>query len=320
MLREARLLESLSHECIVPLERGWLEQRTGSEQPHICACAVSRSSLLRNTTTIGSEDVDDTLTSAERREAATDVLEEGCLCLRQPRLWSAATPATGDSLLCGSVRLLVESCCGLRSEDDAVAFLLRSWVPLTVNDVEVDDDEYDVAEQDEGDEMAGSNKNIGKGGIRSISQYGGLEQLRWGGDGTTGWRGTAEPKSTADGAICTTNTSAADSSLDRKIPNPITATEGCCCSCAYRGQVKVDDGGKNLTNFLYGERIVCLASYLLLPDWLPLSVWFETEFEPRTATSDEQGGAETTGVVTAPDDWALVWRHLLSMFVQVSVV
>lgn len=32
MLREARLLDSLHHECMVPLECGWLEQRTG-EQP-----------------------------------------------------------------------------------------------------------------------------------------------------------------------------------------------------------------------------------------------------------------------------------------------
>lgn len=34
MLREARLLDSLHHECIMPLECGWLEQRTGERQDY----------------------------------------------------------------------------------------------------------------------------------------------------------------------------------------------------------------------------------------------------------------------------------------------
>lgn len=328
MLREARLLDSLSHECIVPLERGWLEQRAGLEQPAICACAFCWSGPLVTTRTIGSEDVDDTTPAEEhatgedylrngssfqcrdRVEHTTDVLEDGRSNLRQPHLRGATATAPRDSIVCcggcgqtgNPVRFSVRSGYGFRSEDDAVAFLLRSWVPLTVGDLEVDDDEYDrvEADQDEGGEVVGSNKNIGEGGSRSASQYGGVEQLRWGGDGTTDWRGTAEPKSTADGPNSTTNTPAAEKPFDRKTPDP-----------------RVDEGGGNRMAFLYGERIVCLTSYLLLPDWLPLSVWFVTEFEPRTAASDEQDGTATTGVVTAPDDWALVWRHLLSMFVQV---
>lgn len=330
MLREARLLDSLSHECIVPLERGWLEQRAGLEQPAISACTVCWNSPLLTTKTIGSEDVDDTTPAEERangedslrnrtrfqsrdREGPpTDVLEDGCLSLRQPHLQSAiaATGSTDSIVCCGGcgrtdnpARFSVGSGPGLRNEDDAVAFLLRSWVPLTVRDVEVDDDEYDMAEQDEGGEMVGSDKNIGEGGGRSAAQYGGVEKLRWGGDGTTDWKGTAEPKSTAYGPTPTTDTPAAEEPLDRKTPVP-----------------KADEGGGNRIAFLCGERIVCLASYLLLPDWLPLSVWFETEFEPRMAASDGQDGTAPTGVVTAPDDWALVWRHLLSMFVQVRSV
>lgn len=327
MLREARLLDSLSHECIIPLERGWLEQRTSLEQPHICACAVCRSSPLKKLRGVASQDVYDTSATGKESTAA-DVMKEECLCLRQPHSWGATATATKDSGVCcggcgrkGSpVRFSVESGYGLQSEDDAVAFLLRSWVPLTVRDVEADDGEYDAAEQDQGGEMAGSNKNIRESGSRSGSQYGGVDHLRWGGDGTTDWKGNAEPKSTANAATLKTTISATEKQFDMTLLDPIAATEGCCCLCARGGRDRGDDGIGNRIAFLCEERIVCLASYMLLPDWLPLSVWFETEFEPRTSAVDEEDRAATTGMVTAAHDWALVWRHLLSMFVQVRGV
>eukprot|EP00752_Nemacystus_decipiens_P003016 g2797.t1 len=198
---------------------------------------------------------------------------------------------------------------GLHGEEvDIANFLLRSWVPLTLEDVDGDDDDDD-AHQDEDVEVENGRKHVDN------LEFGGLEQLRWGGDDKTNWRGTAEPKSTSHR---TALTPAADTALVWEAPNHFrAATAERPCSCAFGGRLSTNDDCGQGFRLRRRERTLSLASYLLLPDWLPLSVWFETEFEPRTASSDAQDGAVTTRAVTASDEWALVWQHLMSMFVQV---
>lgn len=280
LLREARLLDALSHSCVVPLESGWLEQRTDFEDPHVCACTTVRcgyppSGRARNR----AEGVREASESASMEESESGE-DGGCSC-RELSFNAPLSVSGGD--------------------DDVATCLLRSWVPLTLEDVDGDDSD---AHQDEEGGLATSYKGISSDGRRDILQYGDLEQLRWGGDDKTNWRGTAEPKPTAHRTPFTPPT---EITLDRKTPVHSSATCECLCSCACGRGYSVRRR----------ERALSFASYLLLPDWLPLSVWFETEFEPRTASSDAHGGAGTTRAVTAPDDWTLVWRHLLSMFVQV---
>lgn len=309
LLREARLLDTLSHSCVIPLDNGWLEQRTGFGDPYCCAgtaaCCRQPSNKAEavggksesppteesgsGETLLGSSDCQ----RSYRVGNLTDTPEGGCL--RQPGAVAIAAmrPVSchgGASCryLSSNVRFSVNGDYS-QGVNDAATLLLRSWVPLTLEDA--DDDG-----QDEGGELAHGNEDISDGGSRNSSQYGGLEQLRWGGDDKTDWKGTAEPKSTGQFA----------------------ATGECCCSCEFGGRVSTNDGGGEGFQPWRRERTLSLASYLLLPDSLPLSVWFETEFEPRAASSDEQGGAVTARAVTAAGDWALVWRYLLSMFVQVS--
>lgn len=283
LLREARLLDTLSHSCVVPLESGWLEQRTGFE------------------------------------DNAMAVPEGGCSPQSGALPIAAMGSASGGNACCvdlsSNIQFSVSSDGGSPGEENDVAsFLLRSWVPLTLEDV--DDDENDALE-DEGGELAKSNKGISNTGSRNSLQYGGLEQLRWGGDDKTDWRGTAEPKSTAHRTTSTTGFLTAEKLLERKAPENFTTIGEGLCYGACGGRLSTNDGGGGEFPVRRRERTLSLASYLLLPDWIPLSVWFATEFEPRAASSDAQGGAATTRAVTAPHEWALVWRHLLSMFVQV---
>ena len=297
LLREARLLDTLSHSCVVPLESGWLEQRTGFEDHRVCASTVCRgcpsSGIARNR----AEGVGEGSESAPAAEQSGSG-EDGCG--RFGDLGSeAGFPVSGGDGRSGE-------------ENDVAAFLLRSCVPLTLEDVDGDDSD---GHQGEWGELASDNEDIGNGGeSRNNLQYGGLKQLRWGGDDKTNWRGTAEPKQTAHRSALTP---AAGITLGRKAHNNVAAIGECLCSCTCRGRLSInDDGGRGFPP-RRRECMLSLASYLLLPDWLPLSLWFETEFEPRTASPDTQGGAVTTRAVTAPGDWALVWRHLVSMFVQV---
>lgn len=330
LLREARLLDTLSHGCIVPLESGWLEQRTGFEDPHVCACNICCSYPSRGRARNRAVGEESESAPAEESGSGEEVLDNsGCQhryrgdsssdapeggCWRQP---GALALAAMGSAFCrdrsSNVRLSVSGEDRSHGDTDVAALLLRSWVPLTLEDVDSDDND---AHQNDRGEQAHSNKDISNGGSINSPQCGGLEQLRWGGDDKTDWRGTAEPKSPAYRTTSTARTPVAEKPLDRKAPDNFAATSEFCLSCAYRGRVSTNDvGGGEFP--LRRRRTLSLASYLLLPDWLPLAVWFETEFEPRTASSDEQGGAVTTRVVTTPDNWALVWRHLLSMFVQV---
>lgn len=292
LLREARLLDTLSHSCVVPLESGWLEQRTGFEDPHVCAC-----------TTAGCGSYPSSERARNRAEGVGEASESA------PSVEQSGSGADGGAScrdLGSSIRFSMSG-----EENNVAAFLLRSCVPLTLEDVDGDDND---GQQDAGDELANGNEdNRHDGESKNNLQYGGLEQLRWGGDDKTDWRGTAEPKSTAHR---TALTPAAEIALVRQTPDN-AAIDECPCSCACTGRLSTNDGGGRGFFLRRRERTLSLASYLLLPDWLPLSVWFETEFEPRTASPDAQGGAVTTRAVTAPDDWALVWRHLVSMFVQV---
>ncbi len=332
MLREGRLLDTLSHCCIVPLEYGWLEQRAGFDQAK-GACATPCRTPLSNTTNTA-EDAEETSASAEEGGIGAGLLESGdhqrrykggCSeegRLRQPRMLGTPTVSTtgGAATSCNGVCFPVDSGDG-RGENDAATFLLRSWVPLTLEDagvVDDDDDDDDDVDQDEEGGLAHNTRHPGDDGTRRKKHYGGFEQLRWGGDDTTNWRGTAEPKSMAmaNWTTSSTNTVGFDGPLERK-PSELAVAADWYCSRAFGGREEASGGGRVGFVSSPGERILSLASYLLLPDWLPLSVWFETEFEPRTTAQGTQDDGATMAAVTAPDDWTLVWRHLLSMFVQV---
>lgn len=301
LLREARLLDTLSHGCVVPLESGWLEQRTGVEDPGVGACTgvcCSYSSVGRTRKRArGVGKASESAPEEERWGGEECFVSSGCQGRCRGLGPNVRLPLTGDD--------------GPHGETDVAASLLRSWVPLTLEDVDGDDnDEH----QDEGGELAH------RVGVRNGLLFGGFEQLGWGGDDETDWRGTAEPKSSAHRTTISTArfVEAENDMHEWETADNCAATSGeRVCTCACAGRASTDDGGRRGFSLRRRERTLSMASYLLLPDWLPLSVWFETEFEPRTASSDEQSGDLTTRAVTAPDDWAAVWRQLLSMFVQV---
>ncbi|CBJ27934.1 conserved unknown protein [Ectocarpus siliculosus] len=268
MIREARLLDTLSHDYVVPLEQGWLEERAGLEQFHVHTRSMRKSqveganyaSVSAAQDAIGIERV--AHSTRQHRclgNAATTAVLDEC-SLRQPHSRDAAI-ATTASAAQGSM-----ACCGCfrteagfppyyakrdrysGDEEHAAAFLLHSRVPLTLDDIDCEDGGMG--------EMSHSNKSIDDAST-APPQHGGLEQLRWGGDGTTGWKGTAEPKpSTDETTSCTGCTS---SPLPTAQPRPISLNSA-------------------------------------------------------AAASEGQDGATTTRAVTAPHDWALVWRHLMSMF------
>ena len=307
MLREARLLDSLSHECIVPLERGWLEQRAGAQptdnffrEPHprtragALATSVDRPPAVTQAT-LGSATVE-SLTSGIRPCRETPRSHDGCV--RQPRL-SSPVPVRCDS--CPSRRpgrervppadpsFVVDG--ALRGQDDdgdaAATFLLRSCVPLTVADVDGDDGD---SEEGEGDGVPGSGSyGISEGRIQRFGAS--KEQDRWGGDDTTDWRGIAEPKSTAAGRAEV----GLEAACGVSAPPPVLPLHKERCHLiadqgAFRnGGKEGDNGGSRAAG--QKKRILRLASYLLLPDWLPLRLWFETEFRPRTAAPGARGGA-----------------------------
>lgn len=125
-------------------------------------------------------------------------------------------------------------------------------------------------------------------------------QLSWGGDSNTDWRGTAEPKG-AKHAEC----SAIDGAVSSTMPALPFNLKRCGCTGAPHGQWKKD------------QRSIRLTSYLLLPDWLPLCLWFEREFEPCVAGDDKSGVRGIDAAVMAAGDWANVWSQLRDMFLQV---
>lgn len=312
MLREARLLGSLSHDCIVPLERAWLEQRTGEEPKtsHFHNKPSRKRSWGR----------DERLGVAMKCPTLSDCQESSCGPCGGRDTAAAGTAAAGDCLgqSCLSHAVLAQTsptatvlCCeGGRSaqerrivggllagreasagHSDVASFLLHSCVPLAVTE---DDDGADDDSEGPGD------GDVGRGDTSGCSDDGSVHgdsarprSSHWGGDGMTGWRGIAEPKTRMTGGV----------------------VEVECDSATPSAQLPACSGRSAYNLWQDEQRTLCMASYILLPDWLPLCVWFETEFGPRTAAPD--GGDGAGGAVTAPEDWAQVWKHLLAMFTQV---
>lgn len=333
MLREARLLDSLSHECIVPLERGWLEQRTGAQPTddffHETHPKTRAGALAKNV------DRPPAATQATQESAPAESLPSDTCpcretlrphggCARQPRI---SSPVTVRSDSCSARRSPdpergppTDPLCFVGGafryqdgDDDAAAFLLRSCVPLTVADV--DDGDDDDSEEEEGDGVPGSRGHgISEGRVQRFGAS--KEQDRWGGDGTTGWRGIAEPKSTAVGRAKVGLETA--SGVAAPPPAPPLRKERCGPvadqGCAFRNG-GLEDAGGDSRSARQKKRTLRLASYLLLPDWLPLRLWFETEFRPRTAAPGARGGGMVA--VSAAEDWVIVWRQLVQMFLQV---
>ena len=324
MLREAHLLDSLSHECIVPLERGWLEQRTGAQptddffhETHPRSEASALAKIIDRPPVVTQESATAESLPSDTCPCRESLPSHGCV--RQPRLSSPMAvrcdscsarrsgrergpPADPSSFISGSLRGQDDD------DDDAATFLLRSCVPLTVADVDDDDDSEAEAE----DDVPGS--GYGTSECR-IQRFGASEQDRWGGDDTTDWRGIAEPKSAAVGR--------AEVGLEASgVTGPPLAQpldkERCGAVadqvCAFRNGGQEGAGGDSWAA-RQQKRTLRLASYLLLPDWLPLRLWFETEFRPRACAPGARGGAMVT--VSAAEDWVVVWRQLVLMFLQV---
>lgn len=324
MIREARLLGTLSHDYVVPLEQGWLEERAGLEQFHVFARSM-RKSQVKGADCMSMSVAEDAI-GIERVAHSTrqhpcwgGVAVLGECSPRQPHsrgaaIATTASAAQGSMACCGSFRteagfspFSINRDKYSGDEENAAAFLLQSRVPLTLEDFDCEDGGMG--------EMTHGNKSIDDASTVP-PRHGGLEQPRWGGDGTTGWKGTAEPKPSAgETTSCTDCTS---SPLPTAQPRPISlnsaaaASDGCYFGCSGSETRKTEHGREIVRG--QRERTLCLTSYLLLPDWLPLSVWFDTEFEPQTTAPEGQDSAATRKAVTAPHDWALVWRHLMSMF------
>ncbi|CAM9392619.1 unnamed protein product [Hapterophycus canaliculatus] len=350
MLREARLLDALSHDCIVPLERAWLEQRTGFGRPEIgarascCRCPLAsvgcsraapgadeRSSLMQDCSS-GRR-----LECQYRGESVTAAADEGCVQHSGPESGAAAAAAAAGiaaDAATSAIGVIASGSCrkefqparfyagdgdGPGSEGDAAAFLLRSWVPLTLDDVDGDDDDRHDTERGKWSETTHAREGTKDGVRRGGPQYGGIPQLRWGGDDATDWKGTAEPKPTTNDARSSARTPtparlAKKQSPGRRTRGVASTAENYCTDSNRQdaGSNRVRENARR-----QGERTLCLTAFLLLPDWLPLSVWFETEFEPRVAAPDDGDGAANTEAVIAPDDWAIVWQHLTRMFLSV---
>lgn len=325
MLREARLLDSLSHECVVPLERGWLEQRAGAQptdeflyetHPKLTAGALTKNLDRPPAATPESA-------TAENLPNGTCPYRESSrfhgYCTRHPRLSSPAAVRCGSCAAArgaGGERESADPSCfldggalrGQNNDNDAAAFLLRSCVPMTVADVDDDEDS-----EEEGGGLSGNGSAVSE---RGVKRFGDLEQDRWGGDDTTDWRGIAEPKLTAAGGtevgleVSGVAMPPSAQPLDEERCDP-AVDQG----CAFRNDRR-EDAGDDSRASRQQKRTLRLASYLLLPDWLPLRLWFETEFRPRTAAAP--GAREgPTVAVSAAEDWVTVWRHLVRMFLQV---
>lgn len=299
MLREARLLECLSHDNIMPLESGWLEQRTGEDSigpcTSRCCCWPPGGSICeQNNSSWRLENV---------RTAALE--QRSCTCggssgvdagWRYPGVVHAASCSTEEGASGTKGPKLLWPGKGGGFGENVASFLLRSHVPQTATEDGCDDDDS------ESDTNAGDDAHKGTGRVR---QRGG--QPCWGGDDSTDWTGIAEPKTPPNTATVQGGACAPRVALD------VAVTEGGTAGCASGQELECHGGGGEKGST--AERTLCLASYILMPDCLPLHVWFEREFAPRTALSDEQGGG--TVAVTTPEHWAVVWRQLLVMFLQV---
>ena len=266
MLREAQLLGSLSHDCLVPLESGWLEQRTGAEPigewSYLEPSSEEPSGRDTRANTAGSSLTEAHPTVISRQASAFSDRTAACC-----RAWS--------SPLRGGARLRCQ---------DAVNYVLRFCAPLAVFEDDDDASEYRALE-------VSSSGIVGdRNACESVPPP---SHLSWGGDGMTHWRGAAEPKGTLSGEDVEESTADATLACFMTIP----------FSCERRRALEWAQ-----------QRSIRLTSYLLLPDWLPLRLWFDTEFKPSTAGNRARA---IDAAITAPEDWVCVWRHLLTMFLQV---
>lgn len=268
MLREARLLESIDHECVVRLECGWLEQRmdlaprwpgdgvlnpnTGASAPHSCSISST-----------------ETRTSQSCGGGGANAQSPPCSACYS---WTSARPWK----IC---------------EQDPVA-LLRACVPWVVGEEDSDSDRSDT-EEAQGDLVV------------SRRTEGDIGQSHCRGDVPTRWIGVAEPK-----------TSTMQTSYQEQRPLPNHAGQRSSLSCRERSGAVAQSVVTPREQGRSGcppSSIVRLASYLLIPDGLPLGQWLETEFEPRTAP-DEHG---VSTAVATPNGWVQVWQQLVIMFLQV---
>lgn len=264
MLREARLLGSLDHDCIVRLECGWLEQRIDMAPrwpgDHVSSPKTGASALQSCS-----------VSSTEKRTGQSCGGGANARCSR-----SSSRTIARPWQIC---------------EQDPVA-LLRTCVPWVVGEEDSDSDRSDTEEAQEGLAI-GSQTEHDNG------------QPHCRGDVPTRWIGVAEPK-----------ISTRETSYQEQPPLSINFGQRSSLSCRERSdaaaQSIVTPQGQGRSGSPPSS-IVCLASYLLVPDGISLGQWFETEFEPRTSP-DEHG---VSAAVTTPEDWAAVWRQLVLMFLQV---
>lgn len=159
------------------------------------------------------------------------------------------------------------------------ASLLHYLVPWTVDEDDIEGDGHEV----EG------------------SQFQGEDQRRWGGDHSTDWVGIAEPKVPA-GALGLFGLGANEPSGSR-LPGSQEGKGRWARRC-------FDPKGFPL-------RMVCLSSYILMPDWVPLAVWFETKLDAQISSPGEDHAGGEGAAAAAPASGDGVWRRLVGMFLQV---
>lgn len=251
MLREARLLESLHHDCIVPLECGWLEQRI-REISTTSLCDVTRASL--SSTDNWCRDDATEFTPWKMRDNQQS---------ERSRQWQSESPGVTSGGLDQAERQQPRALSNNHVYPicENPIELLLAHVPWTV---------------DEHDHDTRHDKHFGES-----NQLRGRGEIHWGGDHSTGWMGSAEPKTPTNIARLTTP------GRHRYMSN-------------------------NSRGF-FRQKWMYLACYMLMPDGLQLSKWFETEFEPRISF----GKDDTTGAITTARDWSRVWRQLVHLFLQI---
>lgn len=290
MLREARLLDSLDHDFVIPLECGWLEQRT--DYSPLCPGSSfldgrQATCAIRPTSNTGHEEE----MSNERAVHA---------CSRQQQSAAKAVGSDND-LSAAAPSSLVESqrsSCALTSCDEDPVAVLRACVPWAVGE-----EDSDNGSSSDTDDEGKWGSEISTDGMRRHSrEREGDEKSRWGGDDSTHWIGTAEPKTTPLAGACRT----ARIPPPRQLPSVGTRP-------VARGQNF--DQNRTLSSPCAAQQqsMICIAAYLLLPDALTLGEWLDTEFEPKLAP-DGQG---VTMAVTGTEDWLMVWQQLVNMFLQV---
>lgn len=295
MFREACLLDSLDHECVVRLECAWLEQRV-CETPRGLGDSLSD----RQGATAGKNNP--VIPTAKRRdEGSGGFAQKACWLLQSVEQSAPNSSASNTQHRCRS-RSLTNSCPSICDEDPVAA--LRPFVPWTVEEQEADSDFSDTEEGKQGMPISGRRGNIER-------------QPCWGGDQSTRWMGAAEPKGPTTKRACPTAGSTCvgqrvGSSL-RERSVAMGRTESVVCR---QEDDRVDANirtGDDCLCLIASPKMISVAAYLLMPDGKTLGEWLETEFEPRIAP-DEQGVAMA---VTTAGDWARVWGKLLHMFLQV---